>query len=294
MACYHPVRGYRSRQLNENGKRPIVFKVTDGFLDMPVDLPCGQCIGCRLEKSRQWAVRCVHEAQLHEANSFLTLTFDNDSLGEQDSLVKSDFQNFMKRLRNHTGGGIRYFHCGEYGELLNRPHHHAIIFGYTFPDQSLLSTRNDIPLYHSATLNEIWGHGFCSIGEVNFETAAYVARYTLKKKTGKESEAYYGDRLPPYNSMSLKPGIAQGWLEKFQGDVYPSDEVIIRKGIKCKPPKYYDKIFDIQNPSAMVKIKKRRNTRARERASDSTPERLQVKEDLKYIQTKELRRTYEE
>lgn len=294
MACYHPLTGYRSREVNLSGKRSIVFNLNDGFPDLPVQLPCGQCIGCRLEKSRQWAVRCVNEAQLHQANAFITLTFDETNLCREKTLIKSDFQKFMKRLRISVPEKIRYFHCGEYGEQLNRPHHHAIIFGYDFPDKILYTERNGIPLYISKTLGNLWPFGFSSIGEVNFETAAYVARYTLKKKTGEQAADHYGDRLPPYNTMSLKPGIGADWLTRFESDVYPSDEVMIRRDVKCKPPKYYDDIYDGQHPEQMVMIKKRRYAAARKRAADNTPERLEARELCKQIQTKQLVRSFDE
>ena len=38
-------------------------------------LPCGSCVSCRLAYSRSWAIRCMHEASLHDRNCFLTLTY---------------------------------------------------------------------------------------------------------------------------------------------------------------------------------------------------------------------------
>lgn len=100
MPCYHPIQGWKSRFPNQKGKRPIVFKQNSyADLDSPVTLACGRCIGCRLEYSRQWAVRCVHEASLYDDNCFITLTYDNENLPEGGTLVKKHFQDFMKRLR---------------------------------------------------------------------------------------------------------------------------------------------------------------------------------------------------
>ena len=136
MPCYRPIKGYRSRRLNaETGKRPVVFNPRDGFYDQPVDLPCGQCIGCRLERSRQWAIRCVHEASLHERNCFITLTYRDECLPTNGSLDLDAFQKFMKRLRRRFGEGVRFFHCGEYGENFGRPHYHAILFNLDFSDK---------------------------------------------------------------------------------------------------------------------------------------------------------------
>lgn len=177
--------------------------------------------------------------------------------------------------------------------MLERPHHHAIIFNHDFQDKILYTTRNNVNLYISPSLSKLWPFGFSSIGEVNFETAAYVARYTLKKKTGKAQAEYYGDRLPPYNTMSLKPGIGEQWFARYQSDVYPWDEVTIRNNIRCKPPKYYDEIYDRQNHESMLTIKKRRYQRAQLRKEDSTPERLATREECALIKTKQLKRTYE-
>ena len=116
MPCYSPIKGYRSKVLSPNGKRTIVFKPNLGFVDLPVLVPCGQCCGCRLERSRQWAIRCTHEASLHENNCFITLTFNDDNLPSDKSLDVRHFQLFMKRLRKQFGSNIRYYHCGEYGE----------------------------------------------------------------------------------------------------------------------------------------------------------------------------------
>ena len=130
MACYHPMTAYRSRAGRDpkTGKWPVVFNITQGYADMEVSVACGQCIGCRLERSRQWAIRCVHEASLHPINCFITLTYSpehehrlyvpypdletGEVIGNQLSLRKDDFVLFMKRLRKKFGEGIRFFHCG--------------------------------------------------------------------------------------------------------------------------------------------------------------------------------------
>jgi len=116
MPCYYPIDGWKSKVVGPNGKRTIVFNMRDGFSDMPIKIPCGKCIGCRLEHSKQWALRCMHESSLHKENMFLTLTYNNENLGEAATLNKKHFQNFMKRYRKYAAPTkIRYFHCGEYG-----------------------------------------------------------------------------------------------------------------------------------------------------------------------------------
>ena len=213
MACYYPMKAYRSQTVNPSGKRSIVFNKNQGFADMEVELPCGQCIGCRLERSRQWAIRMAHEAQLHEDNCFLTLTYNDENLPKHNSLKLKDFQKFMKRLRKAFGKKIRFFHCGEYGEKFQRPHYHAIIFGLDFKDKILFSEQNDQKLYISPTLNKIWGLGHATIGDVTFQSAAYVARYITKKITGDRAQDHYNEinyetgeilseRRPEYTTIS--------------------------------------------------------------------------------------------
>ncbi|AYQ58819.1 replication initiator protein [Termite gut associated microvirus 1] len=279
MSCYHPIEMFRSRagRNPETGKWSLASNTVEGYGDLPVTVPCGRCIGCRLDRSRHWAVRCVHEAQQHEVNSFITLTFDDDHLDRRGSLNKIDFTHFVKRLRDRVGYDlIRYFHCGEYGSQGLRPHHHAIIFGYDFPDRVLWS-RGQTPLYRSALLEQLWPYGFCTVGEVTFESAAYVARYVLKKVTGDAAEEHYQGRVPEYVTMSRRPGIANDWAYEYYDDVYPHDYVIIRNGIKCKPPRYYDNIYDIIDHKSMSKVKRERVKKARD-SPENTVDRLRVRE----------------
>lgn len=129
-----------------------------------------------------WAVRIVHEAQMWPQNSFITLTYRPEDLPQGGSLNVEHYQLFMKKLRaRNTGHKIRFFHCGEYGEKLSRPHYHAILFNYDFPDKKVFSEKNGNTIYTSELLEDIWGKGFCTIGDVTFQSAAYVARYVMKK-----------------------------------------------------------------------------------------------------------------
>lgn len=244
MTCYHPLLAYRNE-----GKivfnKPFVY--AKGF-----NLPCGQCIGCRLKYSQEWAVRLMHENQMHEESCFITLTMDDKYLASREnpySLDRSEFQRFMKRLRKRYGKKIRYFHCGEYGEKNNRPHYHAIIFGMDFEDKELFQVRDEIKLYTSESLAELWPYGFVTLGQVTFESAAYVARYVTKKVTGEKAEKHYirwdpltGEGTPieqEYATMSRKPGIGKSWFDKYKTDVYPHDYVVINKH-KIRPPRFYD------------------------------------------------------
>ena len=215
-------------------------------------VPCGQCIGCRLERSRQWAVRCVHEAQMHDDNCFVTLTYDDENLPYGETLVRSDFQKFMKRLIKNSRKKIRLFYCGEYGGETYRPHYHACLFGYRPDDPELFSTNGEYKLYTSKFLTKTWGLGHASFGELTFETAAYTARYCTNKITGEAAKHHYEtmdpetgeivERVPEFSGSSLRPGIGAPWLEKYGRDTYEKDAVILN-GKAMKPPRFYDNAF---------------------------------------------------
>lgn len=301
MVCYHPLQGFRARAVSKNGKRPIVFNANAGYVDMPVEVPCGQCIGCRIARSKAWAVRCVHEASLHERNCFVTLTYSNECLPEGGTLVLKHFQDFMKRLRFRYGSGIRFFHCGEYGEQDMRPHYHAILFNHDFPDKvvwrkSEAGAENYV--YRSAALEELWPFGFSTIGSVTYQSAAYCARYVLKKMTGPNAVIYephmdeatgeiFGDRLPPYVTMSRRPGLAKGWFEKFKQDVYPDDFVVLIDGSKHQVPKFYDAQLGERE---LRKVKSERVISAKRHADNNTPDRLKVREVVQEARLSQLKR----
>lgn len=309
MPCYYPIRGWRAKRRNPNGKRSIVFRKGEGYGDMPIDVPCGQCIGCRLEHSRKWAVRCMHEAQMHEDNSFITLTYCDEKIPEYSNLQKSHFQKFMMRIRKKYGKGIKYYACGEYGEQTLRPHYHACLFGLDFKDKTLWKESNEHPLYVSEELNKLWTdpkdnqpYGWASIGTVTFESAAYVARYCMKKRKGKDKDVYYefhdpvtGEVIclqPEFALMSRKPGIGKAWLEKFQTDVYPSDSIIVNYK-ETKPPRYYDNLYEKDAPRTMAIVKAQRKHQAKIKSEDNTLARLHVKCKVKQSQINNLNRSIE-
>lgn len=297
MSCYHPISAWQctdgSIVFDERRKHDI---------SRSLNLPCGQCIGCRLERSRQWAMRCMHEAQLHQHNCFITLTYDDAHLPSDQSLHYKDFQLFLKRLRKkYTGVQIRYYMAGEYGENYGRPHFHACIFGHDFHDKKLWKrTSSGSLIYRSEDLETLWPFGYSSIGDVNFESAAYVARYIMKKQTGKHSEKHYqytsletGEIVqmkPEFNKMSLKPGIGYEWYKKYRSDVYPHDYVVIR-GKQVKPPKFYDKKYKTDYPYEYDELIYNREKRAKLNFADNTPERLAVKEQVAQAKLQKLKRT---
>ena len=300
MPCFTPLKGWRSAVVGSSGKRPIVFRRSLALVDLPVTLPCGQCVGCRLEHSRQWAIRCVHEASLYDNNCFITLTFDDKKHKPPDNSLNVEyFQLFMKRLRKKYGAGIRYYHCGEYGENFGRPHYHACLFNFDFADKKKwMETKNKDILYRSAALERLWPFGFSSVGDVTFSSAAYVARYIMKKITGNAADSHYMDpvtgvyRTPEYTTMSRRPGIASAWLEQFQGDIYPTDFVVLN-GKKMRPPKFYDTQFELGNAAEMALIKLKRKMSLRAHVDNNTPERLKTRETIQNLKLQLLRREFQ-
>lgn len=290
MACFSPLSAWQL----ETGD--VVF-VERGRILRSLTLPCGQCIGCRLERSRQWAVRCVHESQMHDFNVFVTLTYDDDHVPHDFSLRYSDYQKFMKRLRKRAPG-VRFYMCGEYGETTNRPHYHACLFNCFFPDRKII---RKLPsgsfLYESAMLSELWPFGYSSIGDVTFESAAYVARYVMKKVTGPRAAEHYevcdsvtGEiyaRVPEFTHMSLKPGIGADWYRRYRADVYPHDRVVVR-GVLMKPPRYYDNMLKAAPDMMSDEIEYFRQMKAAELLENSTAERLAVRRVVTEARLKSL------
>lgn len=281
MPCFHPAKAY---SLASGG---ISF-VERGDVIGDVKLPCGQCLGCRLDRARDWSLRIGHESKLHQANIFLTLTYDDANLPNPPSLTYSDFQLFAKRLRK-ARGPFRFFMCGEYGDQTRRPHYHAIIFGLDFADKKRWGGSDKMPTFTSGELTRIWGKGMTVFGAVTPQSANYVARYNLKKITGQTAEYHYRwtdpesgevhQLEPEFCHMSTRPGIGAPWYEKFHADVHTHDYVI-RDAAKNPVPRYYDKLAKKAGIYELDELKQQREIKARPKAWNNTPERLAVRETV--------------
>lgn len=261
MPCYHPLRAGLTE--GPEGRTLVWGKVSHAVPGVkPISLPCGRCIGCRQERGRQWAVRLMHENKLHDESIFVTLTINEDKIPLDRSLSVRTCQLFLKKLRAKISPTkIKFFMSGEYGDDFDRPHYHAIIFGWAPPDPVYYKKSGEHDLYTSETLDKIWGLGYCNFGTVTFDSASYVAKYTLKKVTGKNAAKHYGGKKPEFAIMSRGGreggGIAHGWIKKFHTDVYPSDE-IIANGARARPPRYYDSHLEKRDPELFEKIKAQR------------------------------------
>jgi len=311
MPCYTPLKGYKDPS---NGALTFNQKGTA----QAMEVACGSCLGCRLDHSLMWAIRIVHESSLYldqQGNCFITLTYrDPSECTEQQlrdgyyipgdySLRPDDVSKFIRRLRKSVEYKIRYFYCGEYGDDNQRPHYHVCLFNHSFNDQRLLEDDEGFYTYTSDSLQNLWPWGFTTVQELNYETAAYTARYSLKKITGNKAKEHYlrcdDDGvaywlLPEYIRMSTgrnKPcGIGAGFYEKYQTDIFPSDEVPVPgKGVVRKVPRYYQDILKANDPTAVAAIKELRQIFHKAHKADYTPERL--RDRYKCAQARQTKRT---
>lgn len=354
MPCYHPLKAFEIGK-TADGKRKMkvtsydVEVVYQMLPDGPwycsgsdsgihafrvchnvVTVPCGQCIGCRLERSRQWANRCLLELQYHDSAYFVTLTYDEDHVprsyypdpdtGEvQPSLTlsKRDFQLFMKRLRKaFSDDRIRFFACGEYGPSTFRPHYHVILFGLHLTDLVPFSkSQQGFTYYTSQSLQRCWSVltkdesngcvtplalGYSLVTNVTWETCAYTARYITKKLSGPEAQFYTDFNIePPWSLMSRRPGIGRQYYDDHP-DLYEFEYINVSTptgGRKFRPPKYFDKLYDVEYPEESAQLKAIRQKMAEEakkakleKTSLSYLELLQVEENAKLDAVKKLKR----
>lgn len=314
LSCFHPLRAliYEKDCYGKPLEKKVVrfLKPCDRDAEKywnseeVVFLPCGQCIGCRLQRSRQWANRLMLELEYHQSAYFVTLTYNDKHVpvsyySDPDTgeafpamtLRMKDIQLFMKRLRKRFGK-VRYYACGEYGPETMRPHYHLIIFGLKL-DDLVFKGKNEMGdlFYTSQKLEETWSEriapvqygytncltadkedfydclGFVSVSEVTWNTCAYVARYVTTKLTGKMSSFYDVFNIePPFSLMSRKPGIARQWYEDHP-DCYDYEYISIstpKGGRKFRPPRYFDKLYDEEHKEEMKKIKEMRKRMAME------------------------------
>lgn len=323
MSCFHPQTAVVLGVNKQTGKKILKFLGQSGPFNYSgkevVQVPCGQCIGCRIDRSREWANRCMLELQYHDSAYFVTLTYDDfhvpksyyadPETGEAHTsltLCKRDFQLWMKRLRKKfSDDKIRFFACGEYGGETKRPHYHAIVFGLHLSDLVKYKTVREgdsyYTYYNSESIQETWPNGFVVVGEVTWESCAYVARYVTKKLTGDLAEFYDKFNLvPEFSDMSRRPGIARQYYDDHGKEIYDNAYINVstpKGGRKFKPPHYFDRLFDIDCPGSLdeLKVRRKRNAQAvlegkMKRTNLNPDEILKVEESAFQNKTKKLRR----
>lgn len=298
MACYRPLQAWQ-----RPGGGRLSFQAVPGrkFLE----LPCGNCIGCFVDRGLLWKTRIVHESMCWDQNLFLTLSYSPEKLPESRGLEYSDFQAFMKRLRAHGVEAdwprpIRFFVAGEYGEETHRPHFHAVLFNCSFPDARWW-TRKGFRVARSAKADALWSNGSVDIGVLNSRTAGYVAGYVKARKRcvnlvdRKTGEIF--ERRPEFQRMSNRPGIGSAWYDRWGGDLFPLDGAVV-DGRVHKVPRYY---LDKRKREAsrypellwgdIVAIRDKRVARAQELPpEESSLERLAVREEAVLLRESHFRR----
>lgn len=261
-----------------------------------------------MDKSQDWATRIMHEASCHEANSFLTLTYSDEHLPFDYGLQLVDMQRWLKRLRitlkRHHGKTIRFFLCGEYGDEAQRPHYHPIIFGFDWLHDRYpwRKTKSGHLVYRSPSLEKTWPYGHAEIGTVTMQSAGYVSRYILKKIGGDKAPEHYTrthpltgeiNRVAPeFITMSTTPGIGAGWYDKYSGDAFPSDFVII-DGQKRPIPRYYTEKLKKASENDALKIKWARMRNSARHQDNNTPERLATREESQHLRSEKLKREHD-
>jgi len=320
MPCYRPLRAWKAQEVGASGKHGITFDPHKALVQgSALTLACGQCIGCRSDKAQAWGVRCRHEAEMHDASCFFTLTYDEQNVPGDYSVKLRDWQLFLHRTRKRTGvKGLRFAGGGEYGELGLRPHYHGLFFNYDFPDKKLMRKRNEYPVYKSELLGELWPAGSHELGSVTHASAEYCARYALKKITGKVADDHYwrmspvdgeAHRVEPeFFTMSRRPGLGTAWFEKFGADAFGVSRVVaspfpnrvgqavsvsdglVADGRKVRPPRFYLEKLSEADRQAVLRQRKRLSLEPRARAN-STAERLKVREEVKRLKMARLAST---
>lgn len=285
MACSNPITAY---QCASGG---VVFtpRKRDGET-REIKLQCGMCQACRLKRRGDWELRITHESNCWEANSFLTLTYDDENLPADGSLHYPHVQGFLKRVRYHRGL-LAHYTCGEYGEHTSRPHYHMCMFGQDFTNRKPEGKSESGELYYSdPELTKLWGHGFATVQNLTPQSAAYAAGYIMKKLLGPDAKQYeYAGLAPEFAHMSNKRPIGKMWAEKYLSDFYPNDYAI-QRGKKRTPPRYYDQLLKETNPEQLKLIKEDRELRAGENWRDNTADRLKVKATVLNAQLHNQRR----
>lgn len=286
MRCLHPIDAWM-----RNGN--VVFHVGEaqrtksGERVSEFQIPCGQCINCKIRRKSEWAIRCMHEHSMHEFSSYVTLTYNPEFVPFDGSLNYRDFKRFLRRLKNYLGREVRFFMCGEYGDKDARPHFHAVLFGVRFDDMVFYkNSPSGSALFRSAVLENLWPYGYSTVGEVTFDSAAYVAGYCTKKITGSEADSHYRRELddgtvywltPEFVQMSRKPGIGFDWFSKYWPEVLRAGTVVM-KNIEIPMPRYYEKLAEMWFGFLPDEVTLARLDKSLKSLSENAPDRLAVQE----------------
>lgn len=273
MACSRPnIGGYSALDgFRFLGPRHAERDATDILYTDTTDLPCGKCELCRVDMRYSKALRIMLEAESWpEKSYFITLTFDNDHLGDGE-LDHNEWSQFIKNFRQKfcqakyckikdRGGKrhgkeysltfkkIKQVMCGEYGDTFGRKHFHGIIFNHRFDDTRFTGfySKKGNPIYTSDSLRDVWAKGAVQVEEVTFDLALYVGAYVTD--TIDDPEASAGRKKKQYGRFGK--GIGLEWIKKYWKDVlvsgkvstfdrdYPAPRYFLKKIEELHPERY--------------------------------------------------------
>lgn len=255
-----------------------------------------------MNRAENWAARMMHEASLHEHNSFITLTYSDDNLPLNGSLAPDHVTKFLKRLRKALGGKkILYYYCGEYGENFARPHYHLALFGYDFSTDRIPHRQTQSgTVYRSPLLEKVWTYGYSEIGNLEYHSARYIAGYIQKKVNGKNASTHYQitdpqgeihSIHPEFARMSRRPAIGLNWIQQYADDIYNYDKCQVGNKV-LRPPAYYDKWLKKTDEQRFTEIKLSREASMLD-APTIDHARLTKTYEAKVIASKKLDRSLE-
>ncbi|ALS03507.1 VP4 [Gokushovirus WZ-2015a] len=348
MTCYHPLRGFPVG-VTVNGKPDYLItnsrvhhveychgewqKALDERLSPYCEkvvykyeeIPCGNCIGCRLDYSRTWADRCMLEMVDHDNSYFLTITYDDIHVPRTEyidydtgaiepvmTLRKRDWQLFMKRLRKAYSkkydNKLRFYMAGEYGDQSARPHYHAIVFGLSLDDLQFYKFDGEFRYYTSEFLQKCWtddegnSKGYIVVAKANWQTCAYTARYVTKKLKGKAAQFYKDYNIEPeFALMSRRPGIARNYFDEHGTALFDYDSIYLATengSREIRPPKYFKNLLD-KVDSDLYNLNKEKNKIIQhnihyqnlKQTSQSYLDLLETQEGIKERKIKSLKRS---
>lgn len=245
MACVNPREAWMAKEPNRNGRLGVMFSPARADVSAPVDLRCGRCVDCLAAKARDWSLRCLHEASLHDRNCMVTWTFAKPVTDSRE--VVRALQLTMKRLRV-DGHAFRYFSCAERGDAGGRWHGHSLLFGEDFLDGATrISFSGDVEAgYLSPTLEKAWARGHVMVLPCTPSSVFYVAGDMLKNADDPEARRI----------MSRRPGIGFGWLDRFSDDIRRNGFCTVEER-KFPPPAAYLKRPEFECVFAALKEQRR-------------------------------------
>lgn len=238
------------------------YKYLPGLMSV---VGCKRCPWCRLNRSREVATRLMHEAKAHVESWFFTLTYEDGKLPQSPggaTLDRTRITRLRKDVHQDSTRGLfppfKFFAVGEYGDRTGRPHYHGVAFvDHPWATIEVEPSRSGARQFVCQEFTRLWPEGRHRLSALNFEFAAYAARYAMKKQFAEAALPHYGGRVPEFSSWCH--GLGRAHFDRFRGDMYPSDECVVTRGdgtrVPMLPPVLYDRWMDKVDPEVMAEVR---------------------------------------